>query len=197
MFKEIVKPAITLFLICAIITGALAVVNGITKPIIEESQKAALQESLSVVLPGADEYSEAVDREALISQGYEPGERVRNLYTASVGGDTFGYVVEVASRGYGGNIVMLVGIDSSLSITGTAIMSHNETPGLGSKADDDEYMKQYLGEIPETLYRVVKTEKSQDGDIEVLSGATVTSRAISNAISEAAQLVRNLMKEGE
>lgn len=92
---------------------------------------------------------------------------------------------------------MLVGIDNSLSITGTAIMSHNETPGLGSKADDDEYMKQYLGEIPETLYRVVKTEKSQDGDIEALSGATVTSRAISNGISEAAQLIRNVMKGGE
>lgn len=159
MFKEIVKPAITLFLICAIITGALAVVNAVTKPIIEESEKEALRESLSVVLPGADEYSEAVDHETLISQGYQPGERIKNLYTASTGGEVAGYVVEVVSRGYGGNIVMLVGIDNSLSITGTAIMSHNETPGLGSKADDDEYMKQYLGEIPETLYRVVKTEK--------------------------------------
>lgn len=197
MLKEIVKPAITLFLICAIITGALAVVNAVTKPIIEESEKEALRESLSVVLPGADEYSEAVDHETLISQGYQPGERIKNLYTASTGGEVAGYVVEVVSRGYGGNIVMLVGIDNSLSITGTAIMSHNETPGLGSKADDDEYMKQYLGEIPETLYRVVKTEKSQDGDIEALSGATVTSRAISNGISEAAQLIRNVMKGGE
>ena len=57
MLKEIVKPAVVLFLVCAIITGALAFVNGITKPIIDEGQEAALRESLSVVLPGAGQFS--------------------------------------------------------------------------------------------------------------------------------------------
>lgn len=194
MLKEIIKPAAVLFLVCAIITGALAVVNGVTKPIIEQREKEALQQSLSVVLPGADAFSGAVDRETLVSQGYQPGERIANLYKASAAGETVGYVVEVATRGYGGNIAMLIGINKELSITGTVIMSHSETPGLGSKADDGEYLKQYLGEIPEDLYHVVKKAPSKDGDIEAISGATVTSRAIANGISEAASLVRDYIR---
>jgi len=197
MYKEIIRPAITLFLICVVITGALAAVNGITKPIIEERDKAALQESLTVVLPGADSFSDAVDRETLLSRGYQPGETVKNLYEAGVGGETVGYVVEVAPRGYGGEISILVGIDNNLSVTGVKILSHNETPGLGSKAENEAFLNQYLGTIPENLYRVVKTAPSQDGDIAALSGATVTSRAVSKGISEAASLVRSLVKGGE
>ena len=90
-----------------------------------------------------------MDRDSLTDQGYQPGERIKNLYTSTNGGEIVGCVVEVASKGYGGNIVMLVGIDKSLSITGVAILSHNETPGLGSKADG-EYMERYLGRIPRT-----------------------------------------------
>lgn len=197
MYKEIIRPAITLFLICVVITGALATVNGITKPIIEERDKAALQESLTVVLPGADSFSDAVDRETLLSRGYQPGETVKNLYEAGAGGETVGYVVEVAPRGYGGEISILVGIDNNLSVTGVKILSHNETPGLGSKAENEAFLNQYLGTIPENLYRVVKTAPSQDGDIAALSGATVTSRAVSKGISEAASLVRSLVKGGE
>lgn len=197
MFKEIVKPAITLFLICAVITGALAVVNGITEPIIEERDKVALQASLAEVLPGADAFSDAVSREKLLSQGYEPGERIVNLYEASQNGEIFGYVVEVASRGYGGNISLLVGIDRDLSVAGVKILSHNETPGLGARADDEGYLNQYAGAIPENLYRVVKTSPSQDGDIQALSGATITSRAVANGVSEAASLVQSLAKGGE
>lgn len=91
---------------------------------------------------------------------------------------------------------MLVGIDKSLSITGVAILSHNETPGLGSKADG-EYMERYLGRIPENLYRVVKTKPARDGDIEALASATITSRAIANGISEAADLVRDYIRGEE
>jgi electron transport complex, RnfABCDGE type, G subunit len=197
MFKEIIRPAVTLFLVCAVITGALAVVNDITGPIIEERDMAALQESLSTVLPGAEEFSDAVSRDELINRGYKAGERISNLYQATAGGETVGYVVEVVTKGYGGDISMLVGIDSSLSVTGVKIMSHSETPGLGAKADDEEYLKQYIGAIPGNLYHVVKTTPWNDGDIQALSGATVTSRAVANGVSEAASLVRSIVKGGE
>jgi len=197
MLKEIVKPAIVLFLVCFVITGALAVVNGVTKPIIDERNKEALQESLSSVLPGTDEFGVAVSRDELVSAGYHPGERIRNLRKGINKGKLVGYVVEVASRGYGGNISMLVGIDKDLTIVGVKILSHNETPGLGSKADDDKYLEQYLGEIPEDLYRVVKKAPAVDGDIEAIASATVTSRAIANGISEAAELVRDYIKGEE
>jgi len=197
MLKEIVKPAIVLFLVCFVITGALAVVNGVTKPIIDERNKEALQESLSSVLPGTDEFGVAVSRDELVSAGYHTGERIRNLRKGINKGKLVGYVVEVASRGYGGNISMLVGIDKDLTIVGVKILSHNETPGLGSKADDDKYLEQYLGEIPEDLYRVVKKAPAVDGDIEAIASATVTSRAIANGISEAAELVRDYIKGEE
>lgn len=196
MLKEIIKPAFILFLVCVVISGALAVVNGVTAPIIEDMEEKELRQALSAVFPEADEFSEAVDHEKLISMGYQPGNRIMNLYTATTGGEITGYIVEVVSRGYGGNIKMLIGIDTNLSIIGTEIISHSESPGIGSKADG-EYMDQYLGVVPEKLYQVVKAESSQDGDIEAITGATVTCRAITNGVSEAAELVRSMVKGGE
>ena len=104
MFKEIIKPALILFIICAVVTGALAYVNGVTEPIIAENNRLAEQESLKEVFPGADGFLDAKSAEELTAQGFAVTERISKVYEAQKNGETIGYVVSAISSGYGGSI---------------------------------------------------------------------------------------------
>lgn len=195
MFKDLAKPAIVLFLICLITTGLLALVNGTTKPIIDEGVRQAKQDALAKVYSGVNEFSEPISADTLKQRGYQPTDRVLNVYEAKSGGNTVGYVVDIATRGYGGNISMLVAIDKELNIVNTAIMSHSETPGFGSKIVNG-FMDQFQGNIPDNGYNVVKKPKSKDGDIQAITGATITSRAAVNGVNDAVSIVRELTGKG-
>lgn len=195
MFKEMFKPALILMLICLVITAALAVVNGTTKPIIEEGNRQAKQEALSKVYEGASDFSDPMDAETLKSKGLNPSDRIVGVYEVRKDGEVIGYVADVATRGYGGDISMLVAIDKSLAIKNTIIVSHSETPGFGSKVKDG-FMNQFNGQIPENGYNVVKKAKTKAGDIEAITGATITSRAATNGVSDAVAIVRAIIEGG-
>ncbi len=192
MFKEIFKPALVLFLVCAFITGALAYVNGVTKPIIDENARIAEQESLKRVYSDADSFIDPVNAEELKTKGLEVSDRIEKLYTAQKDGQSVGYVVAVSSRGYGGQIKMLVGIDNDLNIKGISLTSHNETPGLGAKATDNGFIDQFLGEAPDKVFNVVKRVPKDDNEIQAITAATITSKAVTRGVDEAVALVRAL-----
>ncbi len=192
MFKEIIKPALILFIVCAVITGALAYVNGVTEPIIDENNKKAEQESLAKAIPGAESFSDPKSAEQLKAEGFSVSDRIVKVYEAQKGGASFGYVVEVSTKGYGGAIKMFVGVDKAQSVTGVLLASHNETPGLGSKASDPSFSDQYLGAIPEKEFFVVKSSPKADHEIQAISGATVTSRAVTQGVSDAIALIRSM-----
>jgi electron transport complex protein RnfG len=192
MFKEIIKPALILFMICAVVTGALAYVNGVTEPIIAENNRVAEKESLSEVLPGAESFSDPKTAEQLKAEGFNVSERIGKLYEAQKGGKLAGYVIEVSTKGYGGTIKMFIGIDTAQSITGVKLSSHNETPGLGAKGAEPKFKDQFLGTIPEKAFGVVKSNAKADNEIQAISGATVTSRAVTNGVADAVALVRSM-----
>lgn len=188
MFKDIIRPALILFLVCAVMTGALAYVNGITKPLIEENSQREKIEALSKVLPGAQSFSDPMDANKLQESGYKVSDIIKNLYIA----ENVGYVVEVAPKGYGGSINMMVGITMDNEIAGIIITSHNETPGLGGKIADRSFSDQYLGAIPSNGFKVVKRVPVDEGDIQTVSGATVSSRAVTRGVSDAVDLVLSM-----
>ncbi len=192
MFKEIIKPALILFIVCVVITGALAYVNGVTEPIISENEKVTEQESLAKVLPGAESFTEPRLAEKLKAEGYTVGDSVVKLYEAQKGGESIGYVVEVSTKGYGGAMKMFVGIDKAQSVTGLSLTSHNETPGLGSKAADPKFSDQFLGAFPEKEFFVVKSAAKADYEIQAISGATVSSRAVTRGVADAIALIRSM-----
>lgn len=192
MFKEIIKPALILFIVCAVVTGALAYVNGVTEPIIDENIRIAEQESLSKVLSDAEKFLEPKSAEQLKAEGFEVSERIGKIYEAQKGGESIGFVVEVSTKGYGGAIKMFVGIDKTQSITGVLLMSHSETPGLGAKGAEPSFRDQFLGAIPEKEFSVVKKNPKADNEIQAISGATVTSRAVTNGVADAVTLVRSM-----
>ncbi len=192
MFKDIVKPALILAIICTLFTGALAYVNGITEPIIEENDRIAEQESLKSVFADAQEFLEPIKADTLKAEGYEVSERIVKAYEAQKDGQAIGYVVEVSSRGYGGEIKMFVGIDKTQNITGVVLVSHSETPGLGAKGAEPKFKDQFVGAIPEKDFFIIKTAPSADNEIQAISGATITSRAVNSGVVDAVALVRSM-----
>ena len=192
MFKEIIKPALILFMICACIAAALAYVNGVTRPIIDESVKLEKLEGLSKVIPDADKFSDPQSNQQLKDKGIETTDRIGNLFEGKKNDELIGYVVEVSSKGYGGPINMLIGINLDQEIVGVIIASSNETPGLGSKASDKSFISQYFG-LHEGEFRVVKGKAASDNYIQAISGATITSKAVTVGVNDAMTLVSSIL----
>lgn len=170
-FKDVFVPTLALFLICAIVTALLAVTNNATAPMIADIQKKNQDEACQKVLPAASAFQESEI------------EYNGNKYTFYLGTDaegaTVGCVIITTAKGYGGDISVMTGIAISGEVTGVQILSMNETPGLGANAKKDSFLSQYTGKSSELKV------KKDGGDIDSLTGATITSRAVTAAVSEA------------
>lgn len=170
-FKEIVKPAVLLFAICLVVTALLAGTNLLTADAIARQAVETAENTRKVVLPAAETFTEG-----------------DGFYTGEAGGNAVGYVFETEAKGYGGTIKVMTGIDSTGTVTGVAILSHSETPGLGANAEKPSFTDGYKQPAPESGITLVKNKAAGDGEIEAMTGATITSRAVTNAVNEAISL---------
>ncbi len=168
--KEILRPTAVLFIICVVVAAALAGTNMLTADRIAQLEAENAEASRKIVLPTA---------EAFTSQ--EDGA----YYTGETGGETVGYVFETGAGGYGGTVSVMTGIDTQGNITGVVILSHGETPGLGANGTKPEFLNQYLQPAPEGGLSVIKYQTPAEGQIEAMTGATVTSTAVTNAVNQA------------
>lgn len=166
-FKEYIAPTLVLVVICLVITGALAYINSITAPIIEENSIKAADEARAELLPSADTFT-AYDGELTVLEADKVF--VEDCYIADNG---TGMVVTVKTKSFGGLLTEMVGIDADGAITGVKVTAHSDTPGLGTKAQDPSYVEQYVGLDGYTDF----TAKA-DQNITHVSGATVTSNAV-------------------
>ena len=163
MNKNIVMPIAVLLGICIVISGALAATNMITEPIIEEAARKAAQAALLEVLPTADNFTEVT--------GLTLPEGVNAVHKADNGA---GFAILVNGKGgYGGDIVMAVGIDMDGKITQTKVISHQETSGLGSKVAEDGFRAQFVG-----------MDSSLSG-FSAIGGVTVSSTAFKGGVTAA------------
>lgn len=102
-------------------------------------------------------------------------------------GNTIGYIVSSTSKeGYGGNISLSVGFDMNGRVTGVSILSISETAGLGMEAKNDSFLNQYKAEGSEGALYIVSKSDNEDGvNIDALSGATITTKAVTKAVNAA------------
>lgn len=102
---------------------------------------------------------------------------------AGVGADgsPVGYTMNIRTNGYSANLCLTVGVDMQGVVTGVDILSHEETAGLGANAANPEFLGQYLG--ADGPLTVVKTPTGATGEVQALTGATITSRAVTNAVN--------------
>lgn len=169
--NQIVRLTLILFLVTAITAGILGLVNMLTKDKIAEQTRLATEAAYAEVLP-AEGYEE-VDFDTAQAPEYGIIDKV----SRGTGGE--GYVVELSFSGAQSTITAAVGIDASGTVTGVSIISHAETSGLGAKATEASFRDQYIGAAQDVA--LTKT----GGTIEAISGATITSNAVTNAVNVA------------
>ena len=161
--KEFIQPIVVLMAICLVISTALALTNDVTAPVIEKAAAEAAEAARKEVLPEADSFD--------LMQITGLPETVTEVYEAANG---TGYVFMLTAKGYGGDMNLICGMDAGGNITACKTLSHSETSGLGSKTAEEGYRSQYVGVNAGTL-----------GNVQAISGATISSDAYKNAISDA------------
>lgn len=181
--KESLKLGVILFLITGICVGLLGVVNQITLPIIEANRLKTEQESMKKLLSEADDFIQ-------VERVSDP--LVNKVFVAKSTASTVGYVVNVEPKGYGGAISLLIGIDSNHVIKGIKILSHSETPGFGANADKPAFIGQYVGKKGELS--VTKTTPKEN-EIQAITGATITSAAITEGANVALSYIKDHQSE--
>jgi Na+-translocating ferredoxin:NAD+ oxidoreductase subunit G len=113
-------------------------------------------------------------------------------YEALNNGSRIGYIISSETKGYGGEIRLLVAVDNTEKIIGYKILSHNETPGLGDRADQPKFKNQFQGKKIENL-EVVKNH--EEGKIDAITGATITSTAVTKAVKECLIKLHDYIRE--
>lgn len=190
--RDMMKPTLSLFIICLVTTFCLAFVYGITKDTIVERTEKDAEVQRKMVISQADSFEklegwEKDDESGLISQ----------VYAAYSGEKLIGYVFNALPKGYGGEIAVTVGVSKTKKITGVKIGSNEETPGLGSKTADDAFTGQYTGMDISSSLKVTTVPARAENEIQAVSGATVSSRAVTQAVQASADLGEKLLDGGD
>lgn len=201
--SKIIKDALALTAITLVIGLLLGVVYEVTKKPIAQQEVKAKQEACVEVFPEADSF-EAVDlkesadmfRKALDEAGYQ-AQTVDEVYQAlDASGDVAGYVITVtSSEGYGGDIQFSMGVSMDGTTLGISFLSISETAGLGMNADTESFRDQFKDQnVSEFSYS--KTGASAEGEIDALSGATITTNAVTNGVNAGLCAFRALSEGG-
>lgn len=160
MENRYVHFGLVLGIIAAVSAGILGGVNSFTSKVIAENAIKVVNEARREVLPIAVDFKQEEKKEA---QGIEyiPG--------VNESGEVVGYVASVTSPGYGGDIKFVLGIDNEAKITGLNVVSNAETPGLGAKITNPEWLALWKGRTSSYEF---------DKSVDAFAGATISPKAV-------------------
>lgn len=177
---EIFKVGGILCLITAIAALALAATNAKTAPLIAQHEQEKQEAAMKVVLPDADGF----DSENLKNDSME--EIVTAVYAAK---DQSGYAVMVSPNGYGGAISLAVGVSADGTVTGLDVISQSETAGLGANCTKESFREQFTGKTE----GITVTKNGASGNqINAISSATITSKAVTSGVNAAILAVKEV-----
>lgn len=194
--NKLVKDALILTAITVVAGCLLGLFNEITKDPIAKANEKATQEAYAAVF--ADATFEAVDgfdadaATAVIAAEY-PDDKIDNCVVAKdASGNAAGYVMTVTTTaGYGGAITFSVGITNDGNINGYSITDIAESPGLGMNAKEPKFADQFKNKAAQ-IFEVTKTGATADNQIDAISGATITSKAVTNGVNAAVAYFNSL-----
>jgi electron transport complex protein RnfG len=183
--REMIKMIVVLTILCSFSGGLLAAIRNGTKDKIETQQLTFVKgPAIMAILEGASN-APIDDRFKIVDQGIE-----RNFFIGVFDGKASSVVFESSGKGFGGDIGVMVGVNiSNDNIVGVGITTHSETPGVGSKAKTDpSFAAQFKDKPLGNAFQV----KSDGGQVDALTGATVTSRGVSVALTDAGTVYQRL-----
>ena len=174
----VLRLALTLLVITAVVAAALAGVNSVTAPIIAALNEAKTQQAIETVLPGGydEQLSDFDNQGGLVSKVYKGAN---------------GYALEVLPAGFDNTITMMVGVGFDGKVLGISVVSHTETAGLGAvAAAKTSAGESFRGQFVGTSGAVAVTKDG--GTLDAITGATITSRAICSGVNAALDCAANL-----
>ena len=194
MMKTIVKDTLRLVVITLCAAICLSFVHEITAETIETAEAEERAASYRKVFPEASSFEPAENYPLPeLPAGVSIGEL---LYAVNSSGERIGCVISATSaNGYVGDITLSVGIDSSCTVTGMTVTAMSETSGLGSHCQDEDFQEQFKGIAGEVEY--VKDGRSAPNEIDMISGATFTTRAVTEAVNGALSTAAALFDGGD
>jgi len=168
-------PIIILTVVVAICVTALTFTESITRDKIKAQEEQKIQKMLSAMFPDMSRYDFTND-----------------IYTIYSDGAKVGYVFLAVGKGYGGDISILVGLEDETTVKGIKIISQSETPGLGSRIAESSFTDRFIGlDIKDVALR------QEGGQIDAITGSTISSRAVVDAVRTTAMEKVKLLKESE
>lgn len=181
--KEIVKLGLILLLVCVVAALALAVTNELTKDQIAFQRELASKEARKAILPSAETFK-PIDEDKF-KEIASKNDKIAEIFAGYQGDTIVGYTFKTLPSGYGGTVQIMTGIDMEGKITGVRLGNHNETPGLGANAELPYFYSQYENKSTDTEIEVTKVKPTKDNEIQAISGATITSNAVTSGVNMA------------
>ncbi len=204
MKNQLVKDALILTAITLVAGLALGFVSEITKEPIAIAEADALSRAYQSVFSDASEFeplesfdADEATRIASDAEGNEGDNEITDCQVAKDdSGNELGYVISVETHdGYGGDIQFSMGVTNEGTVNGYSITSIDETPGLGMKSTEEGFKSQFE-DIPVGDLTVTKSSPAGEGEIEAISGATITSRSVTNGV-DAGMAYYDSLTDGE
>lgn len=176
--KETIRLIVVLSVICIVAGLLLGIVNDVTVEPIRRAAVAKKQQAIKKVLP-------ADTPEPVLQYVVEESGQTNTYYVARRNGEFVACALESSSKnGYGGTIELMVGLTAEGALHGISILKQQETPGLGAKIAKDDFQNQMRGlPLQGTTWKVSK----DGGDIDAITAATISSRAVCEAIRSAVE----------
>lgn len=202
MNKKIIKDALILTAFTLVLGFLLGIVYEVTKEPIAKVNYEKQQNAFKQVFSNADKFETVeFDKEEALTLMEENGfkDSIDDVQAAlDTSGDVLGYVITVTAKdGSQGTITFSVGIQNDGTVNGYSITSISETPGLGMKAKTDEKFYGQFENMNVDSFVVVKQETTKDGEIEAISGSTITSKAMANGCNAAICYFNTKLEGGE
>lgn len=205
--SSMIKDAMILFAITLIAGLVLGAVYQVTKePIAVQKEKAKQEACMEVfqdaasfeaiaVLDGEKQQESTALPEGWAEQGFEGADIGEIMKAKDDGGNLLGFVITVTSHeGYGGDIEFMMGVRNDGTLNGISILSISETAGLGMRAE--EVLKpQFVNKNAES-FTYVKSGAVQENQIDAISGATITTNAVTNGVNAGLYYFREMLREG-
>lgn len=165
----IFQVAANLAIVCIISGIIIATTYFFTAPIAAQKSIMLEQQAMQSLVTNADTFEEVPDKE--------------DWFAAKQSGEVIAYVVPVSTKGYGGEIKMLVAVNTDGTVIDFNILSSNETPGLGDNASKDSFRSQFIGKASDSME--VTKDSTNTENIQAMTGATISSTAVTNGVKEA------------
>ncbi len=183
---ELFKLSLILTVICSCAAFSLGFAYKQTKDPIAEQQRLKKMRALKEVFSGYDIPVGIPSSELIVGKDKDGKEIKQNFFLIKKEDDLLGIAFEMYPKGYGGDIHLLAGVTAEGNIAGVKVIRHVETPGLGANITAEEFSSQFKGL---NLDKTTWTVKKNGGDIDQVTGATISSSAVINAVHDGLKLV--------